>query len=236
MIDVPKLLAHNRRLPPFRRLEAADVEERCWQEQEEFPDAPGLLRDFLPFTDDTFQDHLNNCRRCMALMVRSSAFNEDMTALIVTNNPLPNLKSNPRAFFTREQFGTKMAPRSEIPVQKAVEKEPPEPKATFPVEMAGKHLQFRFSTDRDFEVEGRFSKSYAEKEMKRQYPQLRYQVPPKPGPASAEHRGHPQDVSAPQQQPLRLSSLFKIHPVVAVPGDDGFRHGCVSRWAVNGAP
>ncbi|XP_068806168.1 testis-specific gene 13 protein [Struthio camelus] len=137
----------------------------------------------MPFTNDAFQNHLNSCRRCMALMVRSSMFNEDKTALITTNNPLPDLKSNPTAFFTKEQFGTRTSPRSQIhfPLQKTQQKGPTAPKATFPAETAGKRLPFRFSKDSDFEAEGRFSKSYAEKQMKRQYPQLRYQAPPKPG-------------------------------------------------------
>lgn len=62
-------------------------------------------RDFTPFNRDPFQKHLNSCRRRMAVMVRSSFFNQDKTTLIITNNPLPELNCNQMAFYTEKQLG-----------------------------------------------------------------------------------------------------------------------------------
>lgn len=62
-------------------------------------------RDAVPFNSNSFQKHLNSCRKLVAVMVRSSLFNQGKITLVIINNPLPELNCNHTAFYTEKQLG-----------------------------------------------------------------------------------------------------------------------------------
>lgn len=66
---------------------------------------------FVPLTDAEFQERLERHKGEIAIMLKSSEFNEDKTTLIVTNNPLPLLISGQQLatrfqFFSKDLLGT----------------------------------------------------------------------------------------------------------------------------------
>ncbi|XP_025038996.2 testis-specific gene 13 protein isoform X2 [Pelodiscus sinensis] len=205
---------------------------------------PELEKYFVPLTDAKFQDYLDGRKEDITLMCRSSEFNQDKTALIVTNNPLPDLNSNhrkdtPMKFFCKEQLGRGIKARSQLhlPLLKTQQSQLPGPDTCFSEGKVGKSLLFRFSTDNDFKTEGQFSKSYAEKRLLRRYPHLHFQtfprLEPKAGQPLPRKGSKPSREISCRWEPLTLSSLFEAKPVVNVPGQHSFKHGKVSQWVVS---
>uniref|UniRef100_A0A8D0G617 Testis specific 13 n=1 Tax=Sphenodon punctatus TaxID=8508 RepID=A0A8D0G617_SPHPU len=197
---------------------------------------PNLKKYFVPLSDAEFQDRLDRRKRSMALMAKSSQFNQDKTTLIVTNNPLPVLisdqeKDTPMRFFSKDQFGTTVDSwgRFYLPMPKIQENQLMNSGPSFLVERVGKPLPFRFATEKDFKIEGQFSKAYMQRRLQRLYPHLQCQpgLEPLPQIESRSSRG-----STSRWEPLTLSSLFKVKPTVNTPGENGFRYGKATQWVV----
>ncbi|CAM4510845.1 testis-specific gene 13 protein [Lepidochelys kempii] len=212
------------------------------QNEEQYCYHPKLAKYFVPLTDAKFQDYLNGRKRCAKLMCRSSEFNQDKTTLIVTNNPLPDLNSSqrkdtPMKFFCKEHLRRGIDARSQLHLPPLKRQQLTEAGINFDEGKVGKSLQFRFSTDNDFKIEGQFSKSYAERRLLKLYPHLHFQAFPRL--ATEDVQSLPRKDSKPtretscQWEPLTLSSLFEAKPTVNAPGKNGFRCGKVSQWVVS---
>ncbi|XP_013921384.1 PREDICTED: testis-specific gene 13 protein [Thamnophis sirtalis] len=134
---------------------------------------------FIPPSNVDFQEHLEEHRREIAIMLRSSEFNQDKTALIVTNSPFPLLISG-QHLTTPFQFFPKDFPRRPFP--QSFRDQTPRclpPVGVSPKELPGMETkklkiptQLRFTNKKDFKGEARFSKNYAERRLQRLYPQL----------------------------------------------------------------
>ncbi|XP_077197087.1 testis-specific gene 13 protein isoform X2 [Paroedura picta] len=199
---------------------------------------PNLVRYFMPMTDAEFQERLDRHKGEITVMMRSSEFNQDKTALIVTNNPLPvlfsgrRLTTTPFLFFPEELLGkTKCSQKPYcLPPLKESQKHLVVPGLRKP----GKPLPFRFATAKDFKSEAKFSKVYAERQLLQKYPQLLTHWFPRletkkrqPLPSIEGLR-----MSA-QWEPLTLTCLAEMKPTLPAPGDDGFRYGQAPLWIVN---
>uniref|UniRef100_A0A803T9U7 Uncharacterized protein n=1 Tax=Anolis carolinensis TaxID=28377 RepID=A0A803T9U7_ANOCA len=167
---------------------------------------------FIPVTDAEFRERLERHRGEIAIMLRSSEFNQDKTTLIVTNNPLPLLISG-RQLATPFQFFPK----------------------DFLRKVGFTNLSCpRFATRNDFKTEAHFSKNYDEKHLQKLYPNLRTHM--RPGKKLFSTQGRkgrfPLSFAVPLV-PLTMSCLIETKPTVTVPGEDGFRYGKAPLWIVN---
>ncbi|XP_054844553.1 testis-specific gene 13 protein [Eublepharis macularius] len=200
---------------------------------------PNLIRYFMPMTDAEFQERLDRHKGEIAVMMRSSEFNQDKTALIVTNNHLPMLVSGqhlitPFHFFSKDLLGETISvlkPHSLPPLSV------PQTQLMVPdLRKPGKRMPFRFATPKDFKGEAKFSKVYAERRLLQMYPQLRTRWFPgvesrKTGPFPSIEGWPPR--MADQWEPLTLTCLEKVKPTLVAPGDDGFRYGKAPLWVIN---
>ncbi|XP_039201717.1 testis-specific gene 13 protein isoform X3 [Crotalus tigris] len=206
-----------------------------------FSPHPNLTQYFIPLTDADFQDRLEQHRRETAIMLRSSEFNQDKTALIVTNSPFPLLVSGthlatPFQYFPKDwlrrpflQSFRDQTPRGLPPVGGSSKEGPGMEikKLKIPDQLS------RFTNKKDFKGEAHFSKNYAERRLQRLYPQLHlhsrlddWKKQPLP-----RIQGWP--AAKIQWEPLTLSCLTEVKPTFLVPGENGFRHGKAPLWIVN---
>ncbi|XP_053113959.1 testis-specific gene 13 protein isoform X2 [Hemicordylus capensis] len=196
---------------------------------------PNLVQYFIPFTDAEFQERLERHKGEIAIMLRSSEFNQDKTTLIVTNNPLPLLISGqqlatPLQFFPKDLLGKGAStPRPYcLPPLKTSQKQ-----LFGLVRKPGQATPFRFATNKDFKGEAQFSKGYAERRLQRMYPHLRSHigtVTTIPEPLPSIEGWSPKRS---RWEPLTLSCLTETRPTLIAPGDDGFRYGKAQLWHVN---
>ncbi|XP_058047687.1 testis-specific gene 13 protein [Ahaetulla prasina] len=193
---------------------------------------------FIPPTDAEFQERLEQHRREISIMLRSSEFNQDKTALIVTNNPFPLLVSGqhlatPFQYFPKDlsrrpfpQSFRDQTPRCLPPVGVS-SKGPPgmeTKKLKIPTQLS------RFTNKKDFKGEARFSKNYAERRLQRLYPQLHLHSRLDDLKTQPLPRIQGWSAGKIQWEPLTLSCLTEIKPTFIVPGEDGFRHGKAPLW------
>ncbi|XP_067325459.1 testis-specific gene 13 protein [Anolis sagrei] len=207
----------------------------CLKREAYYSHHPNLTQYFVPVTDAEFRERLERHRGEIALMLRSSEFNQDKTTLIVTNNPLPLLISgqhlpSPFQFFPRDLLGKTVSIRE--PHYLPPVKVPPEQLVGPVVKQLHKPAPFRFATRNDFKTEARFSKNYAEKRLQRLYPNLRTHMRPD---LQKEPLPCIQGFAFPsaQWEPLTMSCLIEMRPTMTVPGEDGFRYGKAPLWIVN---
>ncbi|XP_060135213.1 testis-specific gene 13 protein [Zootoca vivipara] len=194
---------------------------------------PNLVQYFLPFTDAEFQERLEQHKAEIAIMLRSSEFNQDKTALIVTNNPLPlfisgQQLSTPFQFFP-EDIRRKSQPDSDhLPPVNAQNSQ-----LSPSIRKLRKPAEFRFSRDKDFTSEAHFSKNYAERRLLRMYPQLRKHM--RLGTSETEPLPSIQGWSpnTTYWEPLTISCLTETRRTINVPGEDGFRYGRAPLWIVD---
>ncbi|XP_063164875.1 testis-specific gene 13 protein [Candoia aspera] len=201
---------------------------------------PNLTQYFIPPTDVDFQERLEQYQGEIAIMLRSSEFNQDKTALIVTNDPFPLLISGkyiatPFHYFPRDasrrpfpQSFRDQTPLCLPPLRMSVKEHagPEIRKLKFST-----HL--RFTNKNDFKGEARFSKNYAERRLQRMYPHLRIhsrQDQPERQPLPHIQGQPPPKI---QWEPLTLSCLTEMKPTYVVPGENGFRYGKAPLWVVN---
>ncbi|XP_062990575.1 testis-specific gene 13 protein [Elgaria multicarinata webbii] len=192
---------------------------------------PNLVQYFVPLTDAEFREHLERHRGEIAIMLRSSEFNQDKTTLIVTNSPLPLLisgqqLSTPSRYFSKELLGREPLC---LPPLRTSQKQLIGPD----VWKLRKPPQFRFATNNDFNGEASFSKSYAERRLQRMYPHLR--TSSRLGQQKREPLPSIQGW-APQMthwEPLTIACLTETKRTLTAPGDDGFRYGKAPLWVIN---
>ncbi|KAL8222493.1 UNVERIFIED_CONTAM: hypothetical protein K2H54_077062 [Gekko kuhli] len=201
---------------------------------------PNLIRYFLPMTDAEFQERLDRHKGEIAVMMRSSEFNQDKTALIVTNNPLPMLVSGrqltttPFHFFPDDFLGKTKSAQTPYSLPPLTE---PQKQLVVPdLRKPGTSLPFRFATAKDFKSESKFSKVYAERRLLRKYPQLQTHWFPR---LELKNRDLPPSIEGWASrrtdlwEPLTLACLAETKPTLPAPGEDGFRYGQAPLWVVN---
>ncbi|XP_060100444.1 testis-specific gene 13 protein [Heteronotia binoei] len=208
------------------------------QHEKDYSPRPDLIRYFMPMTDAEFQERLDRHKGEIAIMMRSSEFNQDKTTLIVTNNPLSLLISgrqltSPFHFFTQELLGTTTG--SPKPYSLPPLKETQQQLVSADLRRPGKPLPYRFATAKDFKSEGKFSKVYAERRLLRMYPQLQTCWLPR---LESKRREPLPGIEgwAPRKtepwEPLTLTCLAATKPTLRAPGHDGFRYGKAPLWVV----
>ncbi|XP_034262806.1 testis-specific gene 13 protein isoform X2 [Pantherophis guttatus] len=215
-----------------------------------FSPHPNLTQYFIPPTDAEFQERLEHHRREIAVMLRSSEFNQDKTALIVTNNPFPLLVSGqhlatPFQYFPKDlsRRVRGLGPFTRQPFPQSFRNQTPRclppvgVSSKVPPGMEIKKLkiptQLRFTSKKDFKGDARFSKNYAEKRLQRLYPQLHLHSRLDDLKNQPLPRIQGWSAAKIQWEPLTLSCLTEMKPTFIVPGEDGFRHGKAPLWIVN---
>ncbi|KAJ7329346.1 hypothetical protein JRQ81_015520 [Phrynocephalus forsythii] len=197
---------------------------------------PNLAQYFVPITDVEFRQRLERHQGEIAIMLRSSEFNQEKTTLIVTNNPLPLLitgqhLSSPFRYFPKDLLGGSAFSHkpSDLPPLRTPQKQ----LTSAPAKKWRKPVQFRYATEKDFDSEARFSRGYAERRLQRLYPNLRaysrldqQQREPLPSIQGFAAR-------TTLWEPLTMSCLTETKPTINVPGDNGFRYGKAPLWVVN---
>ncbi|XP_039769150.1 testis-specific gene 13 protein isoform X2 [Ornithorhynchus anatinus] len=254
-----------RDLPKNNNLEASDSLE--WTQEitmkskfvlenlQEYTIQPDLAQYYKPFEPSKLQQFTTHFRQDKGLLFRVLEFDQEMTTLILTNNPLPTLinwqgEGTLSRYFSQDLLNEKPQKSVErirfpplVPQQKT---ERARRNKTFTVTLGEdpkpKQKQwFRFSTDSDFKCEGRFSKGYVKKKQKKMYPQLRFAPVPKtademprlaPGESGAMKSRRD---SAVPKEPLTLATLLEENPTKVVPGEHSFRYGRAPQWLVNNA-
>ncbi|XP_062839403.1 testis-specific gene 13 protein isoform X2 [Anolis carolinensis] len=203
----------------------------CLKRKAYYSHHPNLTQYFIPVTDAEFRERLERHRGEIAIMLRSSEFNQDKTTLIVTNNPLPLLISG-RQLATPFQFFPKDFLRKELHSLPPV-KVPQQQLVGPVVKQLHKSPKFRFATRNDFKTEAHFSKNYDEKHLQKLYPNLRTHMRPDLQPKEPLPCIQGFAVPSSQWEPLTMSCLIETKPTVTVPGEDGFRYGKAPLWIVN---
>ncbi|XP_066490609.1 testis-specific gene 13 protein [Tiliqua scincoides] len=180
-----------------------------------------VIQYFIPLTDAEFQERLEKHRGEIAIMLKSSEFNQDKTTLIVTNNPLPLLISG-QQLATRFQFFSKDLLETSCGWESMV----------FEQNKLFCHT-CRFATDKDFKTEAQFSKGYAERRLQKMYPHLctHTNLAAKKREPLPRIEGWSPKIS--HWEPLTLSCLTEIRPTLIAPGDNGFRYGKAPLWVIN---
>ncbi|XP_044284741.1 testis-specific gene 13 protein isoform X2 [Varanus komodoensis] len=204
----------------------------CLKHEAQYTHHPNLIQYFIPVTDEEFQERLGRRRGEIAIMLRSSEFNQDKTTLIVTNNPLPLLVSGQQLSMPLQYFSKDVLRRS-LQDQKPLSLPPLEKQAAVPGKKhQRKSTQFRFATAKDFKGEAKFSKGYAERRVQRLYPHLHTssrlgQQEKQPLPSI---QGWVPKVA--QWEPLTITCLAETKVTLTAPGEDGFRYGKAPLWVV----
>ncbi|XP_061496315.1 testis-specific gene 13 protein [Rhineura floridana] len=197
---------------------------------------PNLTQYFLPLTDAEFQERLERRKGEIAIMLRSSEFNQDKTTLIVTNNPFPlfisgQQLSTPFQYFPEDLLGRGVSRQesSRLPPLTLSQRQLMGPS----VRKLQKPAEFRFATKKDFKSEAHFSKGYAERRLQRLYPQLHTHSrlgPKKPEPLPFIQGWSPLMTN---WEPLTISCLAETRRTIIAPGDDGFRYGKAPLWIID---
>ncbi|KAM6151990.1 testis-specific gene 13 protein [Erethizon dorsatum] len=215
---------------------------------------PDLAQYYEPLKPTRLQKFLDQNRKITSLMLKVTEFDQDMTVLIMTNNPPPCLicqqeKDSALKYFSKDLLFKVMESHQHkhtknfcLPVVPQKKKLRSGLKPIFPVKKfddpKSKEKQwFRFSTDNDFKTEGQYSKTYALRKQKKMYPQLSF--------APVCERDKMEDASKESvsesptsqllQEPLTLSSLQKEKPTRCAPGENSFRNGRAQQWIIKNA-
>uniref|UniRef100_A0A8D2IIY6 Uncharacterized protein n=1 Tax=Varanus komodoensis TaxID=61221 RepID=A0A8D2IIY6_VARKO len=180
---------------------------------------------FIPVTDEEFQERLGRRRGEIAIMLRSSEFNQDKTTLIVTNNPLPLLVSGQQLSMPLQYFSKDVLRRGPLRFSKV-------PPHIMHCSNPNMSCASRFATAKDFKGEAKFSKGYAERRVQRLYPHLHTssrlgKCEKQPLPSI---QGWVPKVA--QWEPLTITCLAETKVTLTAPGEDGFRYGKAPLWVV----
>ncbi|XP_069853415.1 testis-specific gene 13 protein isoform X1 [Dipodomys merriami] len=207
---------------------------------------PNLALYYEPLKPSSLHKLLIRNRNITSFMFKLSEFDQDMTSLIMTNNPLPSYvnQDNDPKYFSRmilQEICCQPKPTEKV----CLPKMPQEKKTTFPLKRMDdstlkKKQWFRFSTDKDFKSEGKYSEVYALKKQKKLYPKLVFA----PGYGKDTKKGvvvskQPESQEAPRSQdvwePLTFSSLLEQKPTRDAPGESTFRYGRAQQWIIKKA-
>ncbi|XP_023577440.1 testis-specific gene 13 protein [Octodon degus] len=215
---------------------------------------PDLAQYYEPPKSTRLQKVLEQNRKITSFTLKVTEYDQDMTLLIMTNNPPPCLlcqqekDSSPKYFpsdllfkvmESHQHKPTKNFCPSMMPQGKKVKSglKPVFRMKKFDDPKSKEKQWFRFSTDNDFKTEGQYSKNYALRKQKKMYPQLNF--------APVCERDKMKDASkksaseSPTSQlllePLTLSSLQKEKPTRSAPGQNCFRNGRAQQWIIENA-
>uniref|UniRef100_G1TVQ9 Testis specific 13 n=1 Tax=Oryctolagus cuniculus TaxID=9986 RepID=G1TVQ9_RABIT len=210
---------------------------------------PNLAKYYEPLKPTTQQKFLNQSRKTRNFMLKVTEYDQDMTLLIMTNNPPPYLinqqeKDSTSKYFSkellREVVESQPQPRPTenlgLPLMPQKKKLRSGMKPVFPV----KHLDdptskreqwFRFSTDDDFKCEGKYSKIYALRRQKKMYPQLNF-APVYEREARRDASKSDRPPSRVTWEPLTLASLLEDTCTRTATGPSTFRRGRAQQWIV----
>ncbi|XP_051031862.1 testis-specific gene 13 protein [Phodopus roborovskii] len=214
---------------------------------------PNMTKYYEHLKPSKLERFLTQRKKIRSFMIKVTEYDQDMTLLLMTNNPPPCSISSqendgaPKYFPPEFQF--KETPDQHkptknfcLPTMPQKKKLRPELKPVFPMKRIGDPTSkgqqwFRFSTDNDFKTEGRYSEVYALRKQKKMYPKLIF--------APAGQREAKKDVFKKSEgetptshilwEPLTFSKLLEDKPTRSVPGDSVFRHGRAQQWVIKNA-
>ncbi|KFO29351.1 Coatomer subunit gamma-2 [Fukomys damarensis] len=150
---------------------------------------PDLAQYYEPLKPTTTQKFLDQNRKITSFMLKVTEYDQDMTLLIMTNNPplcsiCQQEKDSAPKYFSKdllfkESHQHKTTKNFCLPLMPQKKKVRSGLKPIFPMKKfddpTSKEKQwFRFSTDSDFKTEGQYSKTYALRKQKKMYPQLNF--------------------------------------------------------------
>ncbi|XP_036036287.1 testis-specific gene 13 protein [Onychomys torridus] len=214
---------------------------------------PNMAKYYEPLKPSKLQRFLTQRNKINSFMMKVAEYDQDMTLLLMTNNPPPcsvsqegndgALKYFPPEFQLKETCHqhkpTKNFCLLTMPQKKKLR---PDLKSVFPMIRIGdptaKGQQwFRFSTDNDFKTEGRYSEIYALRKQKKMYPKLIFA--PVCQRRAKEAVSKKSEGESPTSQvlwePLTFSKLLEVKPTRCVPGDSVFRYGRAQQWVIKNA-
>ncbi|XP_038176983.1 testis-specific gene 13 protein [Arvicola amphibius] len=214
---------------------------------------PNMAKYYEPLKPTKLQRFLTQRKKTNSFMVKVTEYDQDMTLLIMTNNPPPCSVSQqendgaPKYFPPEFQFKEthhqqKLTKDFCFPTMPQKKKLRPDLKPIFSMKRMGEPASqgqqwFRFSTDNDFKTEGKYSEIYALRRQKKMYPDLIF--------APASQREVKKDVSKKSEgepptsqvlwEPLTFSKLLEEKPTRCVPGESVFRYGRAQQWVIKNA-
>ncbi|XP_052028419.1 testis-specific gene 13 protein [Apodemus sylvaticus] len=214
---------------------------------------PNMAKYYEPLKPSKLQRFLTQKKKKNSFMVKVTEYDQDMTLLLLTNNPPPCSISQqekggapiyfPPEFQLKETLYRRKPNKNDfLPTMSQKKKLRPELKPVFPMKRIGdptfKGQQwFRFSTDSDFNTEGRYSEIYALRKQKKLYPNLIFA--PACQRETKKHVSMKSEGETPTSQvlwePLTFSKLLEEKPTRSVPGESFFRHGRAQQWVVKNA-
>ncbi|XP_027250920.1 testis-specific gene 13 protein isoform X1 [Cricetulus griseus] len=214
---------------------------------------PNMAKYYEPLKPSKLQRFLTQRKKMNSFMIKVAEYDQDMTLLLMTNNPPPCSVSlqeddgSPKYFppdfqFKETQLQPKPTKNFFLPTMPQKKKLRPDLKTVFPMKWIGdppsKGQQwFRFSTDNDFKTEGKYSEVYALRKQRKMYPNLIF--------APASQREAKKDVSKKSEdatptssmllEPLTFLKLLEEKPTRTVPGENVFRYGRAQQWVIQNA-
>ncbi|XP_027824920.2 testis-specific gene 13 protein [Ovis aries] len=213
---------------------------------------PNLAQYYEPLKPTALQKFLARNRKIQSFTLKVIEYDQDKTLLILTNNPLPCPIDHQGKDITPKYFSNELLLKEShqhkptknffLPLMPQKKNLRSGLKPVFPLmlmeDTTSKREQwFRFSTDKDFKSEGKYSKIYTLRQQKKMYPQLTF--------ASVCKKYMKNDVSkksgsdSPTSQmiwePLTLSSLLEKKPTRTAPGESEFRNGRAQQWFIKSA-
>uniref|UniRef100_A0A8C6R4Q1 Testis specific gene A13 n=1 Tax=Nannospalax galili TaxID=1026970 RepID=A0A8C6R4Q1_NANGA len=209
---------------------------------------PNMARHYEPLKPSKLQKFLAQRNKISSFMVKVAEFDQDMTLLLMTNNPPPYSISQhdkdgapkyfPQDFQLKEtQLQCKPTKNIWLPILPQKKKLRQDLKPVFSMKQIGdlesKEQQwFRFSTDNDFKSEGKYSEVYALRKQKKMYPTFTFdQVCQRESKRSESEK----PTSQATWEPLSFSKLLEEKPIKTVPGENAFRHGRAQNWVIKNA-
>ncbi|KAM5255754.1 testis-specific gene 13 protein [Ctenodactylus gundi] len=208
---------------------------------------PKLAKYYEPLKPSPLQKLLTQKGKVTSFMLKVTEYDQDLTLLIMTNNPPPcsitqQEKDSVLKYFPEELLLEHRPIKNCLPLMSQKKKLRPEMKPVFLLKNMDettpkKNQWFRFSTDDDFKTEGNYSKICALRKQMKMYPHLVFA----PGcerdmmkVVSKKSAGEVRTSQGPGE-PLTLSSLQEEKPTRSMPGENAFRNGRAKQWVIQRA-
>ncbi|XP_007111210.1 testis-specific gene 13 protein [Physeter macrocephalus] len=213
---------------------------------------PNLAQYCEPLKPTALQKFLARNRKIQSFTLKVTEYDQDKTLLIMTNNPLPCSIDHQGKDMTSKYFSSELLLKEShlhkptenffLPLMYQRKKLRSGLKPIFPVTLledpkSKREQWFRFSTDKDFKSEGKYSKVYALTKQKKMYPQLNFAPVCKRDLRSDVSKKSGSDLPTSQMiwEPLTLSSLLEEKPTRTAPGESAFRNGRAQQWIIKNA-
>ncbi|OBS66317.1 hypothetical protein A6R68_05144, partial [Neotoma lepida] len=208
---------------------------------------------YEPLKPTKVQRFLTQRRKTNSFMMKVAEYDQDLTSLLMTNNPPPCSVSTdeedgaPKYFPPEFQFKEtyhqhKPTKNFWLPTMPRKKKLRPDLKSVFPMIRIGDPTSkgqqwFRFSTDNDFKAEGRYSEVYALRKQKKMYPKLIFAPVCQREAKKDDYKKSKGETPTSKVfwEPLTFSKLLEEKPIRCVPGDSVFRYGRAQQWIINDA-